>query len=782
MASTEPTSSPDGKTLRPWKKALFALITTAGFFVLVELSLAIVGIEPVLYEEDPYVGFASSVPLFAEQNGPDGETYMTTAPGKLAWFNDQRFAKEKPPGTYRIFSLGGSTTYGRPYDDKVSFSGWLRELLPVADPTRKWEVINAGGISYASYRVAAVMEELLEYEPDLFVVYSGHNEFLERRTYQRIIEAPQVVTDIGALLSHTRLYTAAQKLLDGGPEKTGVDRDSRAVLQAEVDEILAHSVGPEDYTRDNEFREQVIAHYRYNLNRMVDIARSAGAEVLFVTLASNLKDVSPFKSEHRHDITAGGRRRFEELSARAKKSRISGVLDEALSALDEAATLDDRYAELHYRRGQVLYESGHYEKAAEAFERALDEDVCPLRAPTAIREIVAEVALRRDVPVVDFVSLIEEGAPHGIPGSEHFLDHVHLTIDGYRLLALELINALEKRGLLDASDSWNEGAISAVAREVEGRIDKRSHGIALRNLAKVFHWAGKVKEAEALAARATGLLGADAESYAMLGRSAAARGDVEEAIRNYRRALDINPNFAEAHYNLGFALMSEQRLAEAIQHYRQALGIRPDYAETHCAMGIAVAQQGGHEEATEHYRQALRIRPDYPEAHYHWGGLLMSERRLEEAIQHYKRAIEFRPEYPQAHNNLGLALMSQGRNAEAVRHFRRSLQVNPDYAAGHYNLGNALMSEKKLDDAVTHFREVLRLAPESAAAHYSLGGVLGLLQKHREAAQHFREALRIDPNHVGARQNLAVALRAQGKHDEAMHVVGKAKRSNSAAQ
>ena len=37
---------------------------------------------------------------------------------------------------------------------------------------------RSGGVSYASYRVAALMEELVRYEPDLFVIYSGHNEFL----------------------------------------------------------------------------------------------------------------------------------------------------------------------------------------------------------------------------------------------------------------------------------------------------------------------------------------------------------------------------------------------------------------------------------------------------------------------------------------------------------------------------------------------------------------------------------------------------------------------------
>ena len=61
---------------------------------------------------------------------------------------------------------------------------------PAADPSRRWEVINAGGISYASYREAKLVEEIARYQPDLVLVYSGHNEFLEERTYRKAAAIP----------------------------------------------------------------------------------------------------------------------------------------------------------------------------------------------------------------------------------------------------------------------------------------------------------------------------------------------------------------------------------------------------------------------------------------------------------------------------------------------------------------------------------------------------------------------------------------------------------------
>ena len=167
------------------KKAIFSLLVTCLFFVLLECLLAAFDVQSTLVDQDPYVGFESSIPLFVEKID-DGQPWMQTAGNKLSFFNAQRFAKHKPENTFRVFCLGGSTTFGRPYDDRTSYVGWLRELLPLADVKQQWEVINAGGISYASYRVASVMDELLQYSPDLFIIYTGHNEFLEERTYRNL--------------------------------------------------------------------------------------------------------------------------------------------------------------------------------------------------------------------------------------------------------------------------------------------------------------------------------------------------------------------------------------------------------------------------------------------------------------------------------------------------------------------------------------------------------------------------------------------------------------------
>ena len=192
------------------KKVVFAILATVIFLLLCETILCLLPeklMSSPVENRDPFVGF-DSVPLLLQQKDVDGRLIAKTNPDKLIWFNEQQFPIEKSKHTVRVACVGGSTTYGRPFDDHTSFVGYLRELLPVMAPEANWEVINAGGISYASYRVAAVMEELSQYEVDFFVVYTGQNEFLEWRTYGKLMDGPSAIDRAGSItqaIAHRKL-------------------------------------------------------------------------------------------------------------------------------------------------------------------------------------------------------------------------------------------------------------------------------------------------------------------------------------------------------------------------------------------------------------------------------------------------------------------------------------------------------------------------------------------------------------------------------------------------
>ncbi len=551
------------------RKLMWSAIVVVVFFVVFEGVLAVVGIEPERYARDPYVGFSGTSRLFVP--APDDDGALVTSGAKLSLFNRQRFPATKTEGELRVFCVGGSTTFGRPYDDTTSFCGWLRELLPVADPSRRWRVVNAGGVSYASYRVALLMEELVDYDPDLFVVYTGHNEFLEERTYRGIIATPPAVRGLGSAAARTRTWTALAATIRSVSGRSADPVDDADLLAAEVSTLLDGAVGPAAYTRNDEQAMKIMEHFRFNLARMVEIASSAGAATLLVSPASNLRDSRPFKSEHRDDLGKTELERFNQLVSSARRASAEGRIAAAVETIRVAAGIDPRHAQLAFLQGRLLGAAGRWGDARAAFVRARDEDVCPLRAPSPIPDMVRQVAGDRETGLVDFEALADQWAEHGIPGAQLFLDHLHPTIEVHRRLALAIIDEFVEQNLVTLAAGWNEQAVAEVAGRVEAGIVPLDHALALMKLSKVLGWAGKLEDSYRLSRQAVALAPDDSRVQYNAGLNAHLIGRTDEAMEHYRRAVELQPDADEPHGNLGVLLEEAGRLEEAVDHYREAI-------------------------------------------------------------------------------------------------------------------------------------------------------------------------------------------------------------------
>ncbi|MCL4203338.1 MAG: tetratricopeptide repeat protein [Pirellulaceae bacterium] len=705
-----------------WKKLVFSLVATVGFFLILEAVLAVVGTRPLLYDEDPYVGFSNVVPLFVERTDEGGNRVMETADNRLHLFNRQQFPARKSPGTYRIFCLGGSTTYGHPYVDSTSFAGWLREFLPAADGSRRWEVVNAGGISYASYRVALLMEELVRYEPDLFIVYCGQNEFLEARTYGAMLATPTPIRDVHSRLAGTRVFSVLQRLLrrDAAPEDAA-SREARDMLPGEVVAILDRSVGPESYHRADLKIDQVLEHYRYSLQRMIALARGAGADIVFVTPASNLRDFEPFKSEHREDLDLVSRDLWLGLLHQSGEAFDEGRFDDTLSLLDQASAIDDRHARLHFLRGRVLVRLGRDAEAKTAFERAVDEDVCPLRALTPMRGIVMQVAAEQRVPCVDFVAMMEQRSEHGIPGADWFLDHVHPTIEGYRLLALELMNEIETLGDLHPDPSWDAAAVDRVTRQHQARLDSRSHANALRNLAKTLRWAGKFEESSRLSIMAVQGLPGDLEAHMMAGDAFWQQGQLEAAEGEYLLAINVDPNALWPLLQLGSLLLEQGETKAAVNYLERAAKLAEDRADPHFRLANALYLLGDLDGARDQYLETLRLVPDWPDAHKNLALIANARGEMRTAISHFERALKLDPQDAACHCELGWLYSARGDSASARDELSLAVLLDPRLVRAWIGLARVEQSVGNQAQAAEMFQRVLDYDPENEEALANLG-------------------------------------------------------------
>ncbi|WP_315855020.1 SGNH/GDSL hydrolase family protein, partial [Stieleria varia] len=449
-SSSESSSDTSASVKRRWWFAPLAICLGVLPLIVAEVSLRMTGGASVeldsAIDADP-TSEIFSMPSLLVRNDPAGQWEVSQE--RYNFFRPAAFPIEKAPGTRRIFALGGSTVQGRPYAHETAFPAWLKLELAArgsesADHSRD-EIVNLGGVSYASYRVEKILDEVLLHQPDVIVLYTGHNEFLEDRTYAslRAMNATQTwATKLGRRLHTVRWL---QQRFASSPPKTTVQSE----MPSEVDTRLDHAGGLESYQRDPQWRQAVEQQFHVTLQRMIDKVIAQDVSLVLCVPASDLVGTPPIK------VTNAD---FDEVDQDAFETHWQVATDAMRTSDDRIAAclrcikLDPQHAGAHFIAGRLSLDLGRTREAREYLTAARDFDVCPLRATTPIMESVRSLAAKYNVPLIQTDQILDqwnvrrEPFPDGISDPEKFIDHVHPSIVGHQRIAKAIADVLVGRG------------------------------------------------------------------------------------------------------------------------------------------------------------------------------------------------------------------------------------------------------------------------------------------------------------------------------------------------
>jgi Tfp pilus assembly protein PilF len=215
-------------------------------------------------------------------------------------------------------------------------------------------------------------------------------------------------------------------------------------------------------------------------------------------------------------------------------------------------------------------------------------------------------------------------------------------------------------------------------------------------------------------------------------------GHWKNTLTLWEHAIAVTENNARAHYNLGTALRDQNRREEALIEYRKAVECDPRSVLAHNNLGTELAHTSRFEEALAEYRKALDLDPNFAQAHNNVGSVLQDLGEPQQALVEFRKAIALDPDYAMAHSNLGTALQRLGRFEGALTEFRRAVKLDPKAFLSHYNLGHMLQDLDRRQEAIKEYEEALHLQSDSPEAHCNLG--LALLKEGRfaEALTHLR--------------------------------------------
>jgi tetratricopeptide (TPR) repeat protein len=177
-----------------------------------------------------------------------------------------------------------------------------------------------------------------------------------------------------------------------------------------------------------------------------------------------------------------------------------------------------------------------------------------------------------------------------------------------------------------------------------------------------------------------------AESYALLSTVAYGPEPTREVIAKARaaarQALKIDGTLCEAHTALGIVqLRYDWDWEEAEKEFRQAIELNPDYAPARFWYSILLMVLGRNDEAIAQSETARELEPFSPLTQMNLGRAFFYARQYDKAAEHFSAMLEKEPGYANAIYMLGLVYLAQGRYGEGINTLEKLYAVKPLYAA-----------------------------------------------------------------------------------------------------
>lgn len=192
----------------------------------------------------------------------------------------------------------------------------------------------------------------------------------------------------------------------------------------------------------------------------------------------------------------------------------------------------------------------------------------------------------------------------------------------------------------------------------------------------------------------------------------------EAALLEVVKSLEIKEDSADAHLLAGLIFMGQMRHLDAIRHYRRAIELKPDfyYAQNNLAAAYL---------ATERYDEAIEVLSKLVStilydrkghALNNLGWAWYKKGNLQRARQHFVTATQMGPKLCPPHNNLGMLYADQSDHEQAEKHLRLALKKCPAYAEPAYHLGRLQTQRGDFKGARESFERCLKYAGESPLA------------------------------------------------------------------
>ena len=191
----------------------------------------------------------------------------------------------------------------------------------------------------------------------------------------------------------------------------------------------------------------------------------------------------------------------------------------------------------------------------------------------------------------------------------------------------------------------------------------------------------------------------------------------ENIEKDYRNIKSLN--------DLGVIYLKLGKYDQAIDQFKKALEIDPHYTVGPFLFGDIYTDAKNYQEKINDFKDVIRINLEYARAHNYLGLTYLKQKNYSAAKNSLLESIRVNPKYAKANNNLGVLYEEMGNTAKAIESYRVAQRIDPNDPDSFYNLGLVYDSLKDGDNSVRH----MVLAKKAHEKKYGQKGIDSISEK-----------------------------------------------------
>ena len=435
--------------------------------------------------------------------------------------------------------------HGAHYAPVSSPARWLEKYLHDFLPDKKIRVVNFARMGRGTEFAWRTMKQTLPYQPDLILVYLGHNIFLNRNRIADVSrERKRLRYKVRHFQKQSFFFSAVYREFIRMRILLKKDKPEDQ-MEFPVIETAPLSIGPENITpRNSQVYRENIAFFKEYMLAMSELAQENHIPIIFMKPVSNLKDFAPYDSLHLKNMPPAEKLTWERNYQAGKRNQGMGNFAAAESYYRRAFQIDGTYADLDFRLGHVYFKKGDYAQAKVLLEMARDNDAIIFRATQDALNVLDELKQTENIELLETEKVLASEVAGGILGEPIIEDNVHFSLKGQALAGRFMAEELAKRNLIAPADQWkfeNERPYEQMAKELG--IDQELQFSA--DLKMVHYFGSRFENRVRFAKKALRIHPNDPKALRHLAWTYWLMGERPKALETYFHLRAVAPNVFE---------------------------------------------------------------------------------------------------------------------------------------------------------------------------------------------------------------------------------------------